>query len=310
MANNLHRWTRENIPDQTGRVAIVTGGNTGLGYATALALVGAGAEVVIAARNSAKAAEAIKRIRTIYPNGHVSFAHLDLASMASVREFAALMCSRFPAIDLLINNAGIASPRERLTSVDGFELQMATNYLGHFLLTAGLLDRLRQAAAPRVVNLSSIMHKYGRIDFDDLMSERRYSPVQSYSQSKLATLIFTQTLQRHSDAEGWGLLSVASHPGIARTELTKSRPGQQALRLNALMDLLSPLFAGTASGGALPTLFAATAPDVEPAGYYGPSGWGEIKGPPGTAMRTPASRDPEVGARLWAVAEHLTGTKM
>lgn len=302
-------WSLRDMPDLSGRVAIVTGANAGVGYETALALAAAGAEVIVAARNAERGQAAVHRIQAKHPRACVTFEPLDLASLTSVADFAGRMAERHPCVDLLINNAGLASPPKRLTTRDGFELQFGTNFLGHFVLDAHLLPLLRQAAAPRVVTVSSLMHKCGTIDFSDLQSEHRYSPVRSYSQSKLANLIFARELQRRSDASGWGLLSAAVHPGVARTELTQSRPGQPVLRMNALGDLIAPLFAGTALSGALPTLYTATASTIAPSGYYGPTGWGEIKGPPGPARSTPASQNPEIAARLWGEAERLTGTK-
>jgi NAD(P)-dependent dehydrogenase (short-subunit alcohol dehydrogenase family) len=216
------------------------------------------------------------------------------------------MADQTDRIDLLINNAGVAAPKHRLTTSDGFELQFGTNFLGHFALTNQLRPLLTRAGSARVVSLSSIVHKWGGMNFDDLMSEQRYSPVRSYRQSKLATLIFARELQRRSDKYKWNLVSVAAHPGVARTELTKSRPGQLVPWFNRVGDLLAPLFTGTAASGALPTLYAATDPAVVPGGYYGPTGWGEIKGPVGPAKGSASSLDPEIAAELWLSAEHYT----
>lgn len=299
-------WTTRDIPDQSGKTAVVTGANTGIGYQTALALADAGVDVVVAARNADKGRDAVARIRTTFPAAKVRFEALDLASLASCADFAARMRSAGRPLDLLINNAGIASPPRRATTEDGFELQFGVNFLGHFALTAQIMPLLREAKAPRVVTLSSIMHKMGRINFDDLMSERAYSPVASYNQSKLATLLFARELQRRADANDWKLLSLASHPGVSRTELTKARPGQPVLWFNRIGDLLAPLFTGTAANGALPSLYAATSPDVEKGGYYGPTGWNEIKGPPGAARSTAASQDLSIAKRLWECAEHYT----
>ncbi len=296
-------WTAQNIPDQSGKVAIVTGANTGLGYQTALGLAGAGAHVILAARDAVKGREAVSRIQTVHRLASVEFALLDLASLTSVAEFAARIVDDQPHVDLLINNAGVASPRKRLTTRDGFELQFGVNFLGHFALTARLMPTILKAIAPRVVSLSSIMHKYGRLDFDDLMSVRQYSPIRSYSQSKLATLVFARELARRAGERQWNLLSVAAHPGIARTDLTKPRPGQQVLPFNRMFDSLAPLFTGTAASGALPTLYAATATKVESGEYYGPTGWGEIKGAPGVAKSTAASNNVELATALWTVAE-------
>ena len=294
-------WTTASIPPQNGKLAVVTGASGGLGLQTASALAAKGAEVIVAARDPQKAASALAKI-----GANARFEPLDLADLASVRDCARRLIDQGRPIDLLINNAGLASPPKRLTTHDGFELQFGTNFLGHFLLDALLLPLVRQARSPRVVTVSSIMHKYGRIDFDDLMSERRYSPVSSYSQSKLANLVFARELQRRSDAGEWGVMSVAAHPGIARTELTKARPGQPVLAMNRVGDLFAPLFTGTALNGALPTLFAATSPEAAPGG---PTGILEIKGPPGPARSTSESQDPAVASRLWTEAERLTGVR-
>jgi len=302
-------WTVRDIPDQAGKVAIVTGGNTGLGFQTARHLAAAGAQVILAVRDERKGEDAVSRILAAYPAAKMAVRQLDLASLESVTAFATRLLAEHERLDLLINNAGVASPRERLTTRDGFELQFGVNFLGHYALTVHVLPMLRHTPASRVINLSSIMHRYGRIDFDDLMSERNYSPVRSYNQSRLATLIFARELARRSKRNGWQVLSVAAHPGVARTELTKSRPGQSALRFNVVVDALSPLFAGTAESGAMPTLLAATSPSVLSGEYYGPTGWGEIKGPPGPATSTADATDPEIAERLWSCAEKYTGLR-
>ena len=295
-------WSVDEAPEQVGKLAVVTGASGGLGLETAKAMVSKGAEVIVAARDARKGSAAMAEI-----GGLARFETLDLADRSSIDAFSARLLADGRPLDLLINNAGLAAPPKRIVTRDGFEVQFGVNFLGHYVLGAGLLPLLLRAPAPRVVSVSSIMHKNGRIDFDDLMGERRYSPVGSYSQSKLANLIFARELQRRSDAKGWGLISAAAHPGMARTELTKARPGQPVLPMNRLFDMLAPLFTGTAREGALPTLYAATARDVVPGGYSGPQGLGEVKGPVGPARSTPESRDPEVAARLWREAEKLTG---
>lgn len=196
----------------------------------------------------------------------------------------------------------------RLTR-DGFELQFGTNFLGHFALTARLLPLLRRTNSARVVTVSSIVERTARIDFDDLMSARRYSPTRSYGQSKLATLLFARQLQRRSDEEGWGIVSVGAHPGIAVTDLTKSRPDQPVPRFNRFFERISPIIGHSAAAGALPILYAATASEVARGGYYGPRGWGELKGPPGPARSGKVSHDVAAAARLWKAAEQLTGVK-
>jgi NAD(P)-dependent dehydrogenase (short-subunit alcohol dehydrogenase family) len=285
---------------------VVTGANSGLGYETALALTNAGGDVVLAARNEAKAADALRRIRAVAPGGHVRIEKLDLASLASVAAFTQRLLDKGRAIDLLINNAGVMALKRRQTTADGFEMQLGTNYLGHYALTAQLLPLLRAASAPRVVNLSSLAHQQGRIDFDDLQGERSYRPWKAYSQSKLAMLMFALELQRRSDARGWGLIINAAHPGFARTELIANGPGTGGL-LWRLNNLLMPLVSHSAASGALPTLYAATTMEAQPTGYYGPDGLLELKGGPTTAKVMARARDAVVAARLWDVSAALTG---
>src|SRR5690349_4657658 len=253
----MFEWTAANIPDQTGKFAIVTG-TGGLGYETALELASRGADVVLAGRDRAKGAKSVAAIRAEVPAAKISFEELDLASLDSIAAFADRMKATHRVLDILVNNAGLMSPPQRKTSVDGFELQFATNHLGHFVLTALLLPLLRDANKPRITTVSSGMHRIGRIHFDDLQFEKKYRPVAAYSQSKLANLLFAFELQRRSDAKGWGLLSNAAHPGYALTNLIPNGPGTKGLsyqfsRLVALFLSQSP------AEGALPTLFAATA---------------------------------------------------
>ena len=302
-------WTTKDIPDQSGRFAIVTGANTGLGYETALALAAAGAEVVVAARNEAKGSDAVRRILQAHPNAAVRLERLDLASLADVAAFAARIAGRQERVDLLINNAGVMALPARAETVDGFEQQFGVNYLGHFALTAHLLPKLRAAAAPRVVNLASGVHHVGAINFDDLQGQRRYRPVAAYSQSKLAVLMFAFELERRSVAGYWGLMSNAAHPGYARTELIASGPGKDSLSARIGSVLLEPWISQTAAEGALPTLYAATSPDAVGGGYYGPSGFFEMVGAPKNASVARQARDEAVAARLWAVSESLTGVR-
>ena len=217
-------WSTKDMPSQQGRVAIITGATGGLGLETAKALAGAGAAVVLTGRNAAKGEAALQHIRAAYPNATIRYEDLDLASLASVAAFADRFASAHASVDVLVNNAGVMMPPARHLTADGFELQFGTNYLGHFALTAHLLPLLRAGNRPRVVSLSSIAHKLqAAIHFDDLQWQRRYSPWAAYAQSKLAMLVFAIELQRRSDAAGWGLLSVAAHPGYARTGLLKCR---------------------------------------------------------------------------------------
>ncbi|EIF28835.1 short-chain alcohol dehydrogenase [Burkholderia sp. Ch1-1] len=306
----MANWTTADIPRQTGRLAVITGATGGLGFETALALAGAGANVVLTGRNEQKAQAALAAIRGRYPAAQISYAHLDLASLASVRGFAEQFAEGHAALDLLINNAGVMMPPTRQTTADGFELQFGTNYLGHFALTERLLPLLRAGREPRVVNLSSLAHKTrAAIHFDDLQWQRSYKPWPAYAQSKLAMLMFALELQRRSDANGWGLLSNAAHPGYARTDLIANGPGADTVLQMLNRVTFEPLASQSAADGALPTLFAATAPEARPAGYYGPSGFFELKGPPGDAQIAPHAQDKAVAARLWAVSEALTNAR-
>jgi NAD(P)-dependent dehydrogenase (short-subunit alcohol dehydrogenase family) len=304
----MSEWTLSDIPSQTGRLAVVTGATGGLGYETALALAAAGGEVILAGRNPAKGRDALKRILEATPGAKVRFEELDLASLASVAAFADRLISQGKPIDLLVNNAGVMALPEKGTTTDGFEMQLGTNYLGHYALTARLLPLLRRGKQPRVVQLSSTAHRMGAIRFDDLQSERSYSPWKAYSQSKLAMLMFALELQRRSDAGGWGLMSNGAHPGYARTDLIANGPGNMGI-LTKLNVLVQPLISQSAAGGALPTLLAATSPDAEGKGYYGPDGLFELKGAPTKAHIAKQARDEAAGARLWDVSEKLTGVK-
>ena len=299
-------WTTNDIPDLSGRLAIVTGATGGLGLETAIVLAGKGAEVVLAARNPDKGAEAERLIRSRHPNAAVGFDLLDLASLASVQAFAERHLATGRPIDILIDNAGIMALPTRQTTVDGFEMQFGTNYLSHFALVGRLLPLLTAAKA-RVVQLSSVAHRSGHIRLDDLNYQSHYSPWPVYQQSKLAMLMFALELQRRSDTHGWGLTSVAAHPGFARTDLIANghagKPGLFARGARLLEAVLSH----SAADGALPILMAATLPDPTPGGYYGPTGFQEMKGPPGVAVIKRQARDADVARRLWAESERLTG---
>jgi NAD(P)-dependent dehydrogenase (short-subunit alcohol dehydrogenase family) len=297
-------WRASDIPSQRGRSAVVTG-TGGLGYEDALALARAGGEVIIAGRNPYRGADAVARIRSRQPNANVRFALLDLADIRSVRSFGSRLRAERESLDLLINNAAVMSPPTRQVTPDGFELQFGTNHLGHFALTAELLPLLRKGSAPRVVNVSSVAARSGAIDFDNLQAERSYQPMPVYSQSKLANLMFAFELQRRSWTAGWGITSVAAHPGISRTELIPNGAGRMSLA-GLARTLLWFLFQPPAQG-ALPTLYAATAADVMPGGYYGPDRLGETRGSPAVARVPPQADDDAVASRLWDVSARLTG---
>jgi len=298
----MRKWTVADIPSQDGRVAVVTG-TGGLGYETALALARAGANTIVSGRNAQKGAAALARISAELPSARVRFELLDLACLASVAAFAARLEGQEEKLDLLINNAGVMVPPRREETRDGFELQFGTNYLGHFALTNYLLPLLRKAGNARVVSLSSVAARSGAIDLDDLNSENSYSPMPVYSQSKLACLMFGLELQRRSAAGGWGVTSIITHPGVARTDLLHNAPGRwsgMGLARTLLWFLFQP-----APQGALPTLFAATSADAEPGGYYGPNALGETRGYPSPARIPPAALDETIARRLWEASHKL-----
>ncbi|WP_020173683.1 oxidoreductase [Methyloferula stellata] len=299
-------WTTKDIPYQAGRLALVTG-TGGLGYETALALATAGADVVLAGRNETKGAESVGKIKAAHPNAKITFEKLDLANLADIATFSARFAAAHPSLDLLINNAGVMTPPKRQETSDGFELQFGTNHLGHFALTAHLLPLLRRGSRPRVVNVSSLAHRRAKMNFDDLQSAKSYSPSFAYGQSKLANLLFTFELQRRSDAAGWGLMSNAAHPGIARTELIANGPGAESFMARVFNLLVKPWASQSAADGALPTLFAATSPHAVGGGYYGPDRLFELKGAPKPARIANAAKDFAAAARLWKVSEDLTG---
>jgi NAD(P)-dependent dehydrogenase (short-subunit alcohol dehydrogenase family) len=297
----MSKWTTANIPDQTGRTAVITGANTGLGYETAAALAAKGAQVVLAVRNLEKGKDAADRIAAASPGAQVALQELDLTSLESVRAAAEQLKANYDAIDLLINNAGVMmTPKS--TTKDGFELQFGTNHLGHFAFTGLLLDRVLATPGSRVVTVSSTAHRFVRgIRFDDLQWERDYSRARAYGQSKLANLMFTYELQRR--LAGTNCIAVAAHPGGANTELGRNTPAP----IRIVFDVVGPLLIQGADMGALPTLRAATDPGVLGGQYFGPDGFGEQRGHPKVVASTQASHDTEAQRRLWAVSEELTG---
>ncbi|MGE2733626.1 SDR family NAD(P)-dependent oxidoreductase [Mycolicibacterium vaccae] len=289
-------WTTADIPDQTGRVAVITGANTGLGFETAKALAGRGAQVVLAVRDTGKG----ERAAALIP-GDVSVQELDLTSLASIHAAAEALKSRYERIDLLINNAGVMTTPQG-TTADGFELQFGTNHLGHFALTGLLLDRLLDVDGARIVTVSSNGHKLGgAIHFEDLQWERTYSRMGAYSQSKLANLMFTYELQRRLAPRG-KTIAVAAHPGTSATELTRNLPPVLLPALNRV----APLVAQSPADGALPSLRAATDPGVLGGQYYGPDGIGQQRGHPVVVASNNLSYDVAIQQRLWAVSEELT----
>ena len=294
-------WSADQIPDQGGRVAVVTGANSGLGLITARELARAGARVVLAAR-AGKADRAAGQIATAVPGAALEPRALDLASLASVRQFAAAAGSEHPRIDLLVNNAGVMMP-PRSETADGLELQLATNHLGHFALTGLLLDRLAAADGARVVTVSSIEHRAGRIDFDDLQLSRSYSPRGAYQRSKLANAVFGLELDRRLRRADVAVRSVLAHPGYSNTNLQFAGP---TALYRAFFRIVNPLFAQSPERGALPILYAATFGGVEGGQFIGPDGFNEYRGSPTVVQPAARARDPETARRLWQVSEELT----
>lgn len=294
-----HHWSAEQLGDQTGRVAIVTGSNSGIGFETARVLANKGATVVMACRNPEKANPKADEIRSSHPGAKVEVMDLDLSDLESVRRFAEAFRGKHSRLDLLINNAGIMVPPYGKTA-QGFETQFGVNHLGHFALTGALLDLLTNTPGSRIVTVSSIAHYMGKIQFSDLNWENGYKAQPAYGQSKLANLLFTYELQRRLAAAGKDTLAVAAHPGWTETNLQEHAKGVKFLnRFLAQQPLM----------GALPTLYAATEPAVNGAEYFGPSGFMEMNGPPKKVKSNKRSHDQNVAERLWNVSEELTGVR-
>jgi NAD(P)-dependent dehydrogenase (short-subunit alcohol dehydrogenase family) len=299
------------IPDQSGRLVVVTGANSGIGLGAARRLAAAGAEVILAVRSPERGGRAMRDLLDENPRARLSVEQIDLASLTSVREFAERLRAAGRPIHTLVNNAGVMSPPARMATSDGFELQFGANHLGHYALTAALLPLLRKAESPRVVTVSSGVSHIGRINFDDLQWERGYSPMRAYAQSKLANLIFARELDRRSRAYGWGILSAAAHPGATHTNLQKAGPllggRRSAMSLIIQASTHIPGIWQEIPDGCLPTLFAATSPRAAGGGYYGPGGFAEMSGPPAEARIPSQARSEATARRLWEVSERLTG---
>ena len=299
-------WTEQDIPDLTGRRAIVTGASSGLGLETTRALAAHGAEVTLAVRDSDKGEAVAETIRADNPDARLDVRRLDLADLASIDEFAWLWReAHADGLDLLINNAGVMAIPQR-TTADGFEMQFGTNHLGHFALTGRLLDALRPGS--RVVTVSSGAHRMGRMNFDDLMSEQSYRTWSVYGQSKLANLLFMRELALRLAAVHRDTLSVAAHPGYAATHLQAVGPEMSGRAWQArMMGVANKVLAQSAQMGALPTLYAATAPEVANGDYFGPGGLGEMRGHPKLVGMSGAAQNEDDARRLWTVSEELTG---
>ena len=296
------------MPDQRGRRALVTGANSGIGLRAATALAGARAEVILGCRDTGKGEAALESIRERHPGASVSLLALDLADLGSIEAAAGEVALPGRPLDLLINNAGVMAP-PRMETADGFELQLGTNHLGHFALTGRLIELLLRADAPRIVNVSSLAHRQGSIDFDDLNWERSYSRWPAYGRSKLANLLFTFELDRRLRAAEAAAIAVACHPGYSATNLQTSGPGTGAwgIVLKPAMAVANLVLAQSDEAGALPTLYAATAPGVEGSDYIGPDGVGQSRGHPTNVGCSAAARDADDARRLWDASVELTG---
>ena len=300
-------WSANDIPSQAGKTFAITGANSGIGYEAALQLAAKGAHVLLACRDQNKGRSAVDAITRQQPSASVTLMDLDLADLQSIRRFAEAVKAAGGPLHGLLNNAGVMAIPRRVTA-DGFEMQFGTNHLGHFALTGLLLEPLLATKGARVVNVSSNGHKFGTMKWDDLQRERSYSKWLVYAQSKLANLLFTYELQRRLAAKHAGLISVACHPGYAATNLQAVGPRMQGSSIaESLMQLGNRLFAQSAAMGALPTLYAATSPDVQGGDYIGPDGFGEQWGNPKKVQSNARSHDPEAQRRLWETSEQLTG---
>lgn len=303
----MSNWTTNDIPDLHGKTAIVTGANSGLGLETARSLAGAGATVILACRNTDKGATAASDIRGTHAHADVTVRQLDLADLASIREFAAQFAAAGPQLDILINNAGVMALPLRRTA-DGFEMQVGTNHLGHFALTGLLLERLLATPGARIVTVSSLAHKRGRINLDDLnWNTRRYWKWPAYCQAKLANLQFALELDRRLRAAGSGAISVAAHPGISATHLQLAGPEMTGSQLVGGAMKISNLLWQSSAAGALPSLYAGTAADVSGGDYFGPHGPAELRGKtPGHARIAGRAKKQAVAEKLWRLSEQLT----
>jgi NAD(P)-dependent dehydrogenase (short-subunit alcohol dehydrogenase family) len=305
--NRKNNWTAADITSQKGRSVIITG-TGGIGFEIALEMTRAGAEVIMAGRNKDKGEEAIRKINKMNPAGTIRFEKLDLADLASIKAFGERMRAQLKSLDILVNNAAVMNPPQRMLTKDGFELQMGTNYLGHFALTACLLPLLQKGNKSRVVTMSSVAHLSGVINFDDLQSEHKYKPMVTYSQSKLACLMFAFELQRRSDTAGWGISSMGAHPGISRTELIPNGSGKNS-PAGIARRVLGPIMFQPAAHGAWPALYAATAEEATGGTYYGPSRMNEMRGYPKIAKIAPQAMDVKVASRLWEESEKVANVK-
>jgi NAD(P)-dependent dehydrogenase (short-subunit alcohol dehydrogenase family) len=303
----MSKWTPGQMPSEQGRLAIVTGANSGIGYQTARYLSRAGAAIILACRNAEKGEAARAKIASEYPAANLQVRVLDVADLDSVRRFAAEFLNEGKPLDLLINNAGVMALPKRQTTPQGFEMQFGTNHLGHFALTGMLLPALLRQPGSRVVTVASIAHKGGKLNFDDLNAERGYDPRGAYQQSKLANVVFGLEFDRRLRARTATTASVIAHPGVAVTNIVSNGIGNGVQ--GRIVQALMPLVAQSDDRGSWPLLYAATSPEARGGGYYGPDGIAEIKGTPVEVKPKPHALDPAAGKRLWEVSEALTGVR-
>ena len=301
-------WTAEDIPDLSSKTIIVTGANSGIGYQAALEFARKNAVVWLACRNEDKANAALKKIREQVPTAKVKYGHLDLSDLSTIKPFIEMIRKESKQIDVLVNNAGVAlgsGPRKE--SKDGFELTMSANHFGHFALTAALIPFLKKSNSPRVVNVSSSLHKRGTADFDDFDMKKKYNASKAYANSKLANLQFSLELQKRADDAGWKLTVATAHPGLSMTNMTAI--GNRTSWRAWIIDFLAYYVGQSDVQGAWPTEFAAVSEDVVPNGYYGPNGWFEIKGNPIPVVPSNASQNEETAKKLWELSESKTNVK-
>jgi len=306
MENKAGKWTAAQILSQAGKTVLITGANSGIGYQAAVQLARHGAHVLLGVRNEAKGQKALAKLQSEVPGAAAEIVLLDMASLASVREFAEAYVGSGQPLDLLINNAGVMALNNRELTQDGFERQFGTNHLGHFALTGLLMPALLRASAPRVVTVSSLAHRNGKMEFDNLQGEKKYVPWDAYNASKLANLLFALELERKARASASKLVSIPVHPGVSTTSIFQNGPGTNDLKAR-VVKLLAPVLFQSDEAGALPTLYAATSPAAKGGEYIGPDGFKGFKGSPTVEKPLPQALDEAVAKKLWTVSEQLTG---
>lgn len=304
----MSHWNAQQIPDQTGKIALVTGANSGIGFHTALELARAGATTILGCRNIDKAEIAMKEIKNQVPNAKIEIANLDIGDLSSISRYAKEFIDSKRSLDILINNAGIMTPPKRLVTKDGFEIQWGTNHLGHFALTGKLLPVITKAESGRIVTVSSIAHRGAKINFEDLNSEKSYKPMSVYGQSKLANIVFGIELQKRLINNKSKVLSMVAHPGVVASNLTNNSYDTNPTLMGWISKTFVHYFASPALNGALPSLYAATAKEAEGGKLYGPNAFFGLSGyPVEEKPNKAATSDATLPERLWDISEKLTG---